>query len=189
MKIYFLFLIEFVISFITKLNKEELENGIIMDNLEQVNYNLKQIYINKLNSTHFSCDNNQKILSLDKFNDNYCDCEDGSDENQTNACTNGMFYCNNYLYFSKIISTSKINDGICDCCDGTDESNSNCLNECLYLSNIEYKKYISNFNTLTSVLDSYSEESTKEYFNDTFIYISEVNNTYNKIKELYQDKI
>ena len=189
MKFYFLFLFEFTFSFISKLNKKEIENEIIMDDLAQNNYNLNQIYINKLNSTHFSCDNNQKILTLDKFNDNYCDCEDGSDENQTNACANGKFFCNNHLYFSKIISTSKINDGICDCCDGADEPKLNCLNECLYLSNLEYKKYLSNFETLTSVLDSYSEESTKEYFNDTFIYINEINNTYNKIKNLYKDKI
>ena len=88
----------------------------------------------------------------------------------TNACLNGKFYCNNYLYYPKVISTSKINDGICDCCDGTDEPNLNCSNECLYYSHIEYKNFTSEFNILKSVLESYSEESTKEYFNDTFIY-------------------
>ena len=189
MKIYFLLLIEVIFSFISKTNNEDLINQVYISNEDQTNYNLNQIYINKLNSTHFSCDNNKKILSLDKFNDNYCDCEDGSDENQTNACVNGKFYCHNHLYFSKIISTSKIGDGICDCCDGADEPNLNCLNECLYLSNLEYKKYLSDFNILSSILDSYSEESTTGYFNDTFIYISEINKTYNTIKNLYQDKI
>jgi len=32
------------------------------------------------NKTHFICDD-QKILNINKFNDDYCDCVDGSDEN------------------------------------------------------------------------------------------------------------
>ncbi len=38
-------------------------------------------YIKTLNKTHFYCDNEQKILSINKFNDDFCDCNDGSDEN------------------------------------------------------------------------------------------------------------
>lgn len=34
-----------------------------------------------LNDTHFSCDDGENILDLDKFNDDFCDCRDGSDEN------------------------------------------------------------------------------------------------------------
>ena len=188
MKTYYLLLIQFAFSFISKLNNDNSDKNKI-NILTNNDFNLNQIYIHKINSTHFSCDDNKKILSIDKFNDNYCDCEDGSDENLTNACLNGKFYCNNYLYYPKVISTSKINDGICDCCDGTDEPNLNCSNECLYYSHIEYKNFTSEFNILKSVLESYSEESTKEYFNDTFIYINEINNTYNQIKYLYQDKI
>lgn len=37
-----------------------------------------------LNDTHFSCDNGENILDLDKFNDDFCDCKDGSDENSNN---------------------------------------------------------------------------------------------------------
>jgi hypothetical protein len=37
-------------------------------------------YIEVLNKTHFLCDTN-KILKLDKFNDDFCDCDDGVDEN------------------------------------------------------------------------------------------------------------
>lgn len=36
---------------------------------------------NLLNSTHFSCDNGERILDIEKFNDDFCDCKDGSDEN------------------------------------------------------------------------------------------------------------
>lgn len=38
-------------------------------------------YIKILNKTHFSCDDEENILHLSKFNDDYCDCIDGSDEN------------------------------------------------------------------------------------------------------------
>ena len=34
-----------------------------------------------LNSTHFSCDEGSNILSSKKFNDDFCDCQDGADEN------------------------------------------------------------------------------------------------------------
>ena len=187
MNIFFL-LFQFSFSFISKTKIEE-SNNIALNSLLKDDYNSNQIYINKINATHFSCDNNKKILPIEKFNDNYCDCEDGSDENKTNACTNGKYFCKNYLYFPKIISTSKINDGICDCCDGADEPNINCSNTCLYLSYLEYKNYTTDFDILRSVLDSYNEENVKEYFNDTFIYINEINKTYNIIKSLYNDKI
>ncbi len=39
-------------------------------------------FINVLNKTHFSCDD-KKILKMKQFNDDFCDCEDGSDENST----------------------------------------------------------------------------------------------------------
>ena len=187
MKICFLFLIQLVFSFVFKSNLENSLNN--PSSLLQKDFNSEQIYIHKINSTHFSCDNNTKIFPLDKFNDDFCDCEDGSDENKTNACFNGKFFCNNYLYLKKVISTSKLNDGICDCCDGSDEPEGKCPNECIYLSNIEYKKLLSEFEIIKNTLDSYSEESTLEYFNDTFNYINEINNTYHQIKSLYEDKI
>ena len=189
MKICFLVLIQFSFSFVFKSNRDNSNNNDY--SLLEKDFASPQIYIHKINSTHFSCDNNTKIFPLEKFNDNFCDCEDGSDENKTNACHNGKFFCNNYLYKRKVISTSKLNDGICDCCDGSDEFefNNNCPNKCLYLSNIEYKKMVQEFDVLKATLDSYSEESTKQYFNDTFNYIKEITNIYNQIKNLYKDKI
>ena len=187
MKICFFILIQLSFSFIFKSTKKE--SSYNPESPLQKDFNSSQIYINKINSTHFSCDNNTKIYPIEKLNDDFCDCEDGSDENKTNACSNGKFYCSNYLYFKKVISTSKLNDGICDCCDGSDEFDGQCPNECLYLSNIEYKRMISEFNILKETLDSYSEESTQEYFNDTFNYINEINRTYHEIMNLFKDKI
>lgn len=42
----------------------------------------------------FICIRTGKSIPFERLNDNYCDCiEDGSDEPETNACTNGIFYC------------------------------------------------------------------------------------------------
>ncbi len=62
MKLIILFLFQFLSSSYSYTNSEEIN------------------YIKLLNKTHFSCDEN-KILKMNQFNDDFCDCEDGSDEN------------------------------------------------------------------------------------------------------------
>jgi hypothetical protein len=54
---------------ISKLKKDVLK--------EFENYKVAMV----LNDSHFSCDDGENILDLDKFNDDFCDCRDGSDEN------------------------------------------------------------------------------------------------------------
>lgn len=76
----------------------------------------------------WTCDEN-RIIPIKYVNDNFCDCEDGTDEFLTSACPNGYIYCVNphnitgyYNYFVIFsftkIGSSKYHDGICDCCDG-----------------------------------------------------------------------
>eukprot|EP00894_Picocystis_sp_ML_P002606 jgi/Pico_ML_1/53123/g3729.t2 len=83
----------------------------------------------------FACKDGSKTFQIDRFNDDYCDCVDGSDEPGTNACVNGKFYCNNYGHEAKTIYASFVDDGICDCCDGSDEWSGKvrCENNCLKL--------------------------------------------------------
>lgn len=72
----------------------------------------------------FVCFVSMEEIEFNRVNDDYCDCQDGSDEPGTNACSNGQFFCTlqaDNKGFHKIIPSSKVNDGICDCCDGSDE--------------------------------------------------------------------
>jgi len=81
----------------------------------------------------FECLQSKELILETLFNDDYCDCEDGSDEPSTSACStlpHSRFFCKNSCiqvthrqlpggHFS--IPSHRVNDGICDCCDGSDE--------------------------------------------------------------------
>lgn len=77
------------------------------------------------NQTHtstmlFPCRNGKQFIALSYVNDDYCDCDDGSDEPGTSACSNikVLFECGDR---QKSIPTSMVNDGVRDCADGSDE--------------------------------------------------------------------
>lgn len=74
---------------------------------------------------YFKCLKSEQTIPYSQLNDDYCDCDDGSDEPSTGACPNSIFYCD-FQYFKKpvnlnMVPSGKVNDGICDCCDGSDE--------------------------------------------------------------------
>lgn len=92
----------------------------------------------------FSCLDGLLTIPYSKVNDDYCDCQDSSDEPETSACPNGIFHCQNIGFEPVNIPSSMVNDGICDCCDGSDEFNQNrtCQNTCTELSHAAQIKQI-----------------------------------------------
>jgi len=66
----------------------------------------------------FECLESKELLPYAMLNDDYCDCQDGSDEPSTSACPNTYFFCSDDTI---TIPSSRVNDGVCDCCDGSDE--------------------------------------------------------------------
>ena len=89
---------------------------------------------------HFHCLDGVQVLPYEQLNDDYCDCNDGSDEPGTAACsgvapaesTSSGFFCLNVGHAGKRIPSSRVNDFVCDCCDGSDEKGtaSPCANTC-----------------------------------------------------------
>ncbi|OHT11026.1 hypothetical protein TRFO_19414 [Tritrichomonas foetus] len=79
----------------------------------------------------FTCFDNTKKIPLSKLNDNYRDCNDGSDEPGTSlGPTDVNFYCRNENYIPYEIPRWSVGDGICDCCDGSDEQKSSSHSKC-----------------------------------------------------------
>jgi len=71
----------------------------------------------------FTCFHTKEKIPVSSLNDDYCDCEDSSDEPGTSACIDARFFCKFQLIGEEAVGmpSNRVNDGICDCCDGSDE--------------------------------------------------------------------
>ncbi|CAG0886261.1 unnamed protein product [Darwinula stevensoni] len=93
---------------------------------------------------NFTCFDGSNTIPFLWVNDDYCDCNDGTDEPGTAACQNMKFHCDNVGHRPMEIDSSRVNDGICDCCDGSDEwaSETHCLNSCHELGLVERERIL-----------------------------------------------
>ncbi|KAG2345043.1 hypothetical protein BDR05DRAFT_931060 [Suillus weaverae] len=91
-------------------------------------------YVPRTKGSHqtWTCLDGSKEIAWSAVNDDYCDCQDGSDEPGSSACPNNKFYCRNEGHIGAIIQSSRVNDGLCEqeCCDGSDEPSGVCPNTC-----------------------------------------------------------
>ncbi|KAG6572276.1 Glucosidase 2 subunit beta, partial [Cucurbita argyrosperma subsp. sororia] len=112
------------------------------------------------------CKDGSRSFTIDRLNDDFCDCVDGTDEPGTSACARGKFYCRNMGSTPRFLFSSRVNDHICDCCDGSDEYDGNifCPNTCVMGGNAAYKNsyYISTSRDVDVINRKVKEEITKE---------------------------
>ncbi|KAE8230582.1 hypothetical protein CF326_g4414 [Tilletia indica] len=83
----------------------------------------------------WKCLNSSQEIRHSAINNNFCDCEDGTDEPGTSACPQSRFYCANEGHIPAYILSSRVDDSVCDpeCCDGSDEADNphkDCPNVC-----------------------------------------------------------
>ncbi|KAI8813715.1 glucosidase II beta subunit-like-domain-containing protein [Cladochytrium replicatum] len=90
-------------------------------------------YDAKLHPEGFVCDQPPRVVPWSVVDDDYCDCEDATDEPGTSACSGkgrgSKFVC---THAKSSVPSAWVDDGICDCCDGSDESSGLCANTCNY---------------------------------------------------------
>ncbi|CAG0911892.1 unnamed protein product [Cyprideis torosa] len=79
--------------------------GFSMDLLTGVSPDLVAFF-NAHETLTFKCLTSSQDIPWESVNDDYCDCDDGSDEPGTNACAAGQFYCANQGYEPKFLSSA-----------------------------------------------------------------------------------
>ena len=114
--------------------REHVENHVLSEIKNEEDEMIRPVPAVQGTST-FTCDGDRTQISMSHVDDNYCDCEDGSDEPNTSACSmyaDSRFECKSahVELGHQILYASRVEDGVCDCCDGSDEPSSRCPHRC-----------------------------------------------------------
>lgn len=143
-----------------------------------------------------------KALPPPFLNDDYCDCDDGSDEPLTAACSHVLqadlltFQCRSG---GQKFASAFVGDGVCDCCDGSDEASlpsSNCPNTCVERHNQIVKALEQRLEAVHSGLqlrDSYNSlydaklESLQATLDESMVIASAVQRAFNFKQQKLQD--
>lgn len=149
---------------------------------------------------YFTCFDGSGIIDIKYINDNYKDCDDGSDEPGTPASNNGTFYCMNKGNSPKEILKWSVYDGICDCCDGSDEEG-NQRAKCPYTCRdvvSEVDSYIKKFEKIyregMKIGKKLTDKSNriiadaKNYIQNNANYQIQLNSSYNLAKSEFESK-
>ena len=124
----------------------------LMGTVSASEYNVVVLGVNPANTAAYdvskavyTCDHSRRIewskvlptkssqVCFESFlqvNDDFCDCDDSSDEPGTAACSDSQFYCPNEGHIPILLHSSTVGDSVCDCCDGSDEKPGLCDDTC-----------------------------------------------------------
>eukprot|EP00188_Purpureofilum_apyrenoidigerum_P000089 Plantae.Rhodophyta-Purpureofilum_apyrenoidigerum.ctg1032.p1 GENE.Plantae.Rhodophyta-Purpureofilum_apyrenoidigerum.ctg1032~~Plantae.Rhodophyta-Purpureofilum_apyrenoidigerum.ctg1032.p1 ORF type:complete len:493 (+),score=88.54 Plantae.Rhodophyta-Purpureofilum_apyrenoidigerum.ctg1032:155-1633(+) len=135
-------------------------------------------------------------VTEDIVNDDYCDCEDGTDEPGTPACGISKFFCKLDGPDGKFINSSWVNDSFCDCCDGSDEYDGQiqCENRCSSNMKAQIQAYQNEIKMIERGLDakaklvSLGESSLREVDNEIQRVNSELSNVKTELEKVVRVK-